>query len=319
MCNLPSVGCLTNGWADARLFGGQSGPVIDRTQSKQTAKRIPLRLSGNSDDIVPVLINGRIWRDFTIDTGASDVTIPLDVAKTLILAGTITKEDIGSEQNYRLANGGTVTNTKFRIHSLQVGEGDNAVIVRNVDGSIGGSQGSLLLGQSFLRRFRSTTIDHVNSVLIIDGSEPLAVVSTAAPAHPDAAALRDAAINPASLAINVRVGTLIGGGAVLWDGSRVPYGPMGTDLIGTVVNYSNKTLRAIEIKVRARDCPQCLVTDEWKRKIDVDVPPGQQRNLGYVREAWRIVPDGKFYTWQLLTASACSWDGRGNNSDLVCP
>lgn len=54
-----------------------------------------------------------------------------------------------------------------------------------------------------------------------------------------------------------------------------------------------------------------------ERKIMVNVPPGQQRNFG-TSEAWRIVSDGKSYTWQLLTASACSWDGRGNASDLVC-
>lgn len=77
---------------------------------KQTVKRIPLRLSGNNY-IVPVLINGRIWLDFMLDTGASDVTIPDDVATTLIRAGTITKEDIGGEKNHVLADGGTVRST----------------------------------------------------------------------------------------------------------------------------------------------------------------------------------------------------------------
>jgi predicted aspartyl protease len=152
--------------------------VIGGTRSNQTGKQIPLRLSGNSY-IVPVLINGHIWRDFMIDTGASDVSIPADVATTLMRAGTITKEDIGGERNYVLADGATVKGTQFRIHSLQVGEGDNAVIAQNVDGSVSGPQGSLLLGQSFLRRFRSTTIDHVNSLLIIDGSEPRPPVPTA--------------------------------------------------------------------------------------------------------------------------------------------
>jgi hypothetical protein len=35
------------------------------------------------------------------------------------------------------------------------------------------------LGQSFLRLFRSTTIDHENRVLIIDGSESQPPVQTA--------------------------------------------------------------------------------------------------------------------------------------------
>jgi hypothetical protein len=152
-----------------------SAPASPRTQ---TGKRIPLRLFHNNY-YVPVLINGLFWLDFMIDTGASDVTIPADVANKLMRAGTITMGDIGGEKNYELADGAIVKNTQFRIHSLQVGKGDNAVIAQNVVGSVSGSQGSLLLGGSFLRLFRSTTIDHVNSVLIIDGSEPQPPVPTA--------------------------------------------------------------------------------------------------------------------------------------------
>jgi clan AA aspartic protease (TIGR02281 family) len=163
---------------------GVSLPLQPAPQTdKQIGKRIPLRLVGNNYT-VPVLINGRIWLDFMIDTGASDVTIPADVAMTLTRAGTIAKEDIGNEQTYGLANGEKVKNTQFRIHSIQIGEGDNDVIAQNVVGSIGGSKESLLLGQSFLRRFRSTTIDHADSVLIVD-PEPQAVpafVPASAPA-----------------------------------------------------------------------------------------------------------------------------------------
>jgi predicted aspartyl protease len=144
-------------------------PGSSETQSKQTGKRIQMRLSGNSY-IVPVLINDRIWLDFIVDTGADEVSIPADVATTLMRTGTITMEDIGSEQKIGLANGGTAKSTQFRIHSLQVGKGDDAVIAQNVAGGISGPQGALLLGQTFLRRFPWTTIDHVNSVLIIDGS-----------------------------------------------------------------------------------------------------------------------------------------------------
>jgi len=173
--------------------GAQQTPsVAPQPSPPQAAKRIPLRLSGNNY-VVPVLINRRIWLDFVIDTGASDVSIPADVGMTLIRTETITEKDIVGEQSYGLADGRTVKDTRFRIHSLQVGKGDDAVIAHNVDGSIGGPQGSLLLGQSFLRLFRSTTIDHENRVLIIDGSEPQPLVPTALqpapttalqPAHP---------------------------------------------------------------------------------------------------------------------------------------
>jgi hypothetical protein len=122
-----------------------------------------------------------------------------------------------------------------------------------------------------------------------------------------AAALRDTMIDPSSLSMTVMIGTAWGGEGL---GQWVP---VSRDLSGTVVNHSNKTLRAIEVKVQVRDCPQCLVTEEWDRKYGVDVPPGQQRNFG--GQAWRIKKDGRLYTWQLLTASSCSWV----QEKLVCP
>jgi predicted aspartyl protease len=199
---LASVAALSlGGPADAALSAAKAEMAAeqlrDTTQSKQTGKRIPLRLSRNSY-IVPVLINGRIWLDFILDTGADDVSIPDDVAKTLVRARTITKEDIGSEKKIGLADGRTANSTQLRIRSLQVGEGDNAVIAQNVAGGTSGPQGELLLGQSFLRRFRSTTIDHVNSVLIIDGSDLKSPVPTALqPAPAPAPVLRPA--HPASV------------------------------------------------------------------------------------------------------------------------
>jgi hypothetical protein len=78
--------------------------------------------------------NWVLWRREKPDEG-DKYTIPVDVATTLMHAGTIMMEDIGSEQNYHLANGATVKGTQFRIHSLQVGEGDNAIISQDVDGT----------------------------------------------------------------------------------------------------------------------------------------------------------------------------------------
>jgi Aspartyl protease len=37
--------------------------------------------------VIPVLINGQITLNFTIDSGAADVSIPADVVSTLIRTG----------------------------------------------------------------------------------------------------------------------------------------------------------------------------------------------------------------------------------------
>jgi hypothetical protein len=113
--------------------------------------------------LVPVLINNTISLDFIIDSGASDVTIPPDVVLALMRTGTLTKADFLGTQTYILADGSRVPSQTFRIRSLKVG--DN--VLENVSGSVASANGSLLLGQSFLSRFHSWSIDNTRKVLLL--------------------------------------------------------------------------------------------------------------------------------------------------------
>jgi clan AA aspartic protease (TIGR02281 family) len=113
---------------------------------------------------VPVRINGVLELHFTVDSGASDVTIPADVVMTLIRTGTIRDSDFIGEQTYRLADGSTVKSRTFRIRQLQVG----SRTVENVLGSVANVEGSLLLGQSFLSRFRRVSFDYGQGVLVLE-------------------------------------------------------------------------------------------------------------------------------------------------------
>lgn len=103
---------------------------------------------------VPVQINGTITLNFLLDSGASDVSIPFDVFSTLIRSGTINKSDLLDLATYRLADGSTSKNIRFPIRSLKVGD----ILVKNIVGSVGPEKGSLLLGESFLRKFKSWSI-----------------------------------------------------------------------------------------------------------------------------------------------------------------
>ena len=114
--------------------------------------------------VVPVLINNAITLDFTVDSGASDVSIPADVVTTLMRAGTILDSDFISEQEYILADGSKVKSHTFRIRSLKVGDR----VLENVIGSVASTKGSLLLGQSFLSRFKSWSIDNSRHVLLLE-------------------------------------------------------------------------------------------------------------------------------------------------------
>ena len=113
--------------------------------------------------LVPVLVNDAITLKFTLDSGAADVTIPADVVSTLMRTGTITPQDFTGTQTYTLADGSTVPSPTFRIHSLKVGD----VVLSDIAGSAGSGNGLLLLGQTFLRHFKSWSIDNSRHVLLL--------------------------------------------------------------------------------------------------------------------------------------------------------
>jgi clan AA aspartic protease (TIGR02281 family) len=112
---------------------------------------------------VPAVINGKILFNFTIDSGATDVSIPANVFFTLTRAGTVSSQDFLDKRAYKLADGSTEFSQRFRIRSLRVG----SLELRDVIASVVPSAGSLLLGQSFLSRLRSWSIDNERQVLVL--------------------------------------------------------------------------------------------------------------------------------------------------------
>jgi surface antigen/predicted aspartyl protease len=113
---------------------------------------------------VPVLIDGVIELHFTVDSGASDVSIPADVVMTLLRTGTLKESDFLGTKTYVLADGSTVPSPTFRIRTLKVDDR----IIENVIGAVADIKGSLLLGQSFLSKFNSWSIDNSRQVLLLD-------------------------------------------------------------------------------------------------------------------------------------------------------
>ena len=112
---------------------------------------------------VPVLINGAITLNFVLDSGATDVSVPSDVFRTLIRTGTVTERDILGSETYTLADGSRKKAVTFNIRSLKVG----TVLIENVKGSVAEESGPLLLGMSFLGRFPSWSVDNRRHVLIL--------------------------------------------------------------------------------------------------------------------------------------------------------
>jgi clan AA aspartic protease (TIGR02281 family) len=114
--------------------------------------------------VVPVEINGIVSLDFTVDSGAAAVAVPEDVFKTLMRGKTISAADFLGEDTFVFADGSTGTQRIFRIKSLQVGD----TTLSDVIGSVVPEGGSLLLGQSFLSRFSSWSMDNGKHVLVLE-------------------------------------------------------------------------------------------------------------------------------------------------------
>jgi len=147
----------------ARSLLAQSRAQSPLGGSASGVQGIPLKVQGGTF-LIPVLINGQITLNFTIDSGASVVTIPADVLVTLSRTGTIQKSDFIGKENLRLANGSIVPSTIFLIRSLKVGN----YLIENVKAAVVDARAGLLLGQSFLSRFASWSVDNKRQVLLLN-------------------------------------------------------------------------------------------------------------------------------------------------------
>ena len=63
-----------------------------------------------------------------------------------------------------MADGSQSKSITFTIRSLKVGDR----VVENVRGSVASAQGTLLLGQSFLERFKSWSLDNNKHELVLE-------------------------------------------------------------------------------------------------------------------------------------------------------
>ena len=113
---------------------------------------------------VPVVLNDVMTVKFIVDSGSADVSIPEDVASTLMKSGTMTGADLLGSKTYMLADGSLVPSKIYRMASLRIGE----MVMQNVTVRISAAKSSLLLGQSFLSRLKSWSMDNSHQVMIIN-------------------------------------------------------------------------------------------------------------------------------------------------------
>jgi clan AA aspartic protease (TIGR02281 family) len=151
--------------AASKMTPAQIAEAQKLTREHMSSSRIevPLKKDGGTF-AVPAQINSIMTLDFMVDSGASDVTVPLNVFFTLKRKGTIKDTDITGVRPYTLADGSARQSRTFTIRSLKVGD----IVVENVKGSVEAPRGRLLLGQSFLEHFKSWSIDNTKHVLLLE-------------------------------------------------------------------------------------------------------------------------------------------------------
>ena len=114
---------------------------------------------------VPVVLNDVVTAKFIVDSGAADVSIPEEIAAALMKSGTLTNADLLGNKTYMMADGTMVPSKIYRMATIRIG----GVVMENVTVRISAANSSLLLGQSFLRRLKSWSMDNDRQVLIMNG------------------------------------------------------------------------------------------------------------------------------------------------------
>jgi len=114
--------------------------------------------------VVPVVLNDIMTVKFIVDSGSADVSIPEEVASALMRSGTLTGADLLGNKTYMLADGSLVPSKIYRMASLRIG----GTVMQNVTVRISAAKSSLLLGQSFLSRLKSWSMDNARQVMIIN-------------------------------------------------------------------------------------------------------------------------------------------------------
>jgi clan AA aspartic protease (TIGR02281 family) len=114
--------------------------------------------------VVPVVLNDVLTAKFIVDSGAADVSITEDMASTLMKSGTMTSADLLGSKTYMLADGTMLEGKIYRMASVRIG----GMVMKDVTVRIAAAKSSLLLGQSFLRRLKSWSLDNARQVMIVN-------------------------------------------------------------------------------------------------------------------------------------------------------
>lgn len=113
--------------------------------------------------LVPVRINGAVTAKFVVDSGASVVMLPKDMVEDLTKSGAIAPSDMHGRSIFVTADGKHHRGQLLMLRRLEVG----GHVATDVMAGVGPEHVEPLLGQTFLAKFKSWTLDNKRHVLIL--------------------------------------------------------------------------------------------------------------------------------------------------------
>lgn len=158
---------MSSGYFADDRFVGAATAATETAPSGQAEASAPLgaksvRLTRQGDqNVVPITLNGLVTLNAFIDSGADAIVIPADAFSRLESNRSLATEDYLGTTKVVLASGAQTEAKVVRIRSLKVGE----IKVSDVIAVVGSKDSPTLLGQTFLRKFRSWSIDNQSRTL----------------------------------------------------------------------------------------------------------------------------------------------------------
>lgn len=113
--------------------------------------------------MVPAVLNEAVSANFVVDSGASLVAIPQNLVQSLRNAGKIAESDFTGHAMVQIADGSTVRVRTFVLRSFAIRDR----VLQDIGAAVVPGNAPPLLGQSFLQRFSSWSIDNERQLLLL--------------------------------------------------------------------------------------------------------------------------------------------------------
>jgi predicted aspartyl protease len=114
--------------------------------------------------VLPARLNESTEAYFVVDSGASNVQIPQEIADELTRQGSLGPSDTLGDRSFVVADGRKLVQKTIRLRSIRIGDR----MMDNVLATIGALHSQALLGQSLLRRLNWWKIDNINNAIELE-------------------------------------------------------------------------------------------------------------------------------------------------------